>query len=265
MKNAVKAIVLKDIRGITANRQLLIMILLVPFVLAVVLPSAFVLVMHFVPEEMEELGALLDMIPNLPGQGPDKLNLLNLMINYLIPPLFFLIIPIMASTVMAASAFVGEKEKQTLETLLYSPLSLKEIFRAKVLAAFTLGMLVSALSFVAMFVAVGLLTRLLMGISLWPNLNWLATMLLVAPAFSLISITLIVRLSAKSKSVMEAQQAGGFMVLPLVALAAGQFAGVLILNFWVLLALGFLALCLGLFLLNRAMNRFSYEKLLQQV
>ena len=65
-------------------------------------------------------------------------------------PLYFLIIPIMAATVMSATSFVGEKEKQTLETLLYCPLSLKQIFRAKVLASFLLSMLVSGISFVAM-------------------------------------------------------------------------------------------------------------------
>lgn len=41
-----------------------------------------------------------------------------------------LMIPVMASSVMAASSFVGEKEKHTLETLLYSPLSLKQLFQS---------------------------------------------------------------------------------------------------------------------------------------
>jgi ABC-type Na+ efflux pump permease subunit len=259
MKNALKAIVIKDLRGITANRQLFAMILIVPIVLAVVLPSAFVLVSHFLPEEMGELGRLLDKIPGLAGLGQRELSLV---INYLIP-VFFLLIPVMASSVMAASAFVGEKEKQTLETLLYSPLSLKEIFRAKVLAAFALGMLVSALSFGLMLVVMELLIWLLKGVFVWPNLNWLVVLLLMAPALSLIAITLIVRLSAKAKSVMEAQQAGGFMVLPLVMLAAGQFTGVLVLSVWLLLALGLAAMALALFLLSRAMRRFSYEKLLQ--
>ena len=43
-----------------------------------------------------------------------------------------------------------EKEKRTLETLLYCPLSLRKIFQAKVLASFLLSMTVSLFSFAAM-------------------------------------------------------------------------------------------------------------------
>ena len=59
-------------------------------------------------------------------------------------------IPVMASSVMAASSFVGEKEKHTLETLLYSPLSIKQLFQSKILAGFSVGMMVSYISFAAM-------------------------------------------------------------------------------------------------------------------
>lgn len=61
-----------------------------------------------------------------------------------------MIIPIMASSVMAASSFVGEKEKHTLETLLYSPLSLGRLFQSKILAGFSVGMMISYSSFAAM-------------------------------------------------------------------------------------------------------------------
>ena len=80
-----------------------------PLVLTVVLPSVFVLVLTQKPDAASDFQKLLDM------------------------PLFFLIVPIMASSVMAASSFVGEKEKHTLETLLYSPLSLRQLFQSKVL------------------------------------------------------------------------------------------------------------------------------------
>ena len=47
------------------------------------------------------------------------------------------------SSVIAASSFAGEKEKHTLETLLYSPLSLRQLFQSKILAGFSVGMMVS--------------------------------------------------------------------------------------------------------------------------
>lgn len=60
------------------------------------------------------------------------------------------VLMVRASSVMAASSFVGEKEKHTLETLLYSPLSLKQLFQSKILAGFLVGMMVSYISFAAM-------------------------------------------------------------------------------------------------------------------
>ena len=75
--------------------------------------------------------------------------ILGLVLNKIMPA-FFLLIPVMASSVMAANSFVGEKEKHTLETLLYSPLSLKQLFQSQMLAGFSVGMLVSYISFAAM-------------------------------------------------------------------------------------------------------------------
>ncbi len=52
----------------------------------------------------------------------------NLFLSLLILPVFFMIIPVMAASIMSASAFVGEKEKHTLETLLYCRLSVKQAY-----------------------------------------------------------------------------------------------------------------------------------------
>ena len=155
----------------------------------------------------------------------------GLLLNFILP-VFFLIVPIMTASVMAASAFVGEKEKRTLETLLYCPLSVGQIFRAKVMASFLLSMLVSLISFCAMLAVVELEAFFLMGSFLTPGVTWLIVLLLVAPALSLIAVTLIVRGSAKARSVMESQQSAVFLILPLVLLVAGQFTGVLLLSPW---------------------------------
>ena len=115
-----------------------------------------------------------------------------MVLNYILP-VFFLMIPIMAASIMAASAFVGEKERHTLETLLYCPLTLKQIFQAKVWASFLLSMLVSLISFTAMLLVIEAELFFLMGRLLVPSVSWLVVMLLLSPAISLIAVTLIVR------------------------------------------------------------------------
>lgn len=262
MNRQMAAIIKKDITGIVSNRRMLITLLVVPLVLTIVVPSVFLVTMHFVPAEHADFQKLLDMVPFTVPQGNMEETVAQLMLNYILP-VFFLIIPIMAASVMAAASFVGEKEKRTLETLLYCPLSLKQIFYAKVMAAFTLSMLISLFSFVLMLVVLETEGRLLLGSFLIPDLNWLLVMLLVSPAISLIAVTLIVRFSAKAQSMEDAQQGAVFLLLPVLLLLVGQFTGVLLISPWILLGLGLGCALLAWLLLRRSLRRFQYEELLR--
>ena len=88
-------------------------------------------------------------------------------------------------------------------------------------------------------------------------------MLLLSPALALVAVTLIVRGSAKAKSVEESQQAAAFLVLPIVLLIGGQFSGLFLLNFWIMLALGVVLALAAWVLLRRAVTRFTYETVLK--
>ncbi len=261
MKKAMLAIIKKDFRGVTANRRLFSAILIVPVILTIILPSIFVFLIHFAPDD-PDIQSLLDMLPQVLQSESLELTVTALILNYILP-VFFLMIPIMTASIMAASSFVGEKEKHTLETLLYCPLSLKQIFRAKVLASFLLSMLVSLISFCAMLLVLESEIFFLMGDLLPPSVNWIVILLLVSPAISLIAVTLIVRGSAKAQSVEESQQAAVFLIIPVILLVAGQFTGILILSAWVLLGLGVLCALIAWLLLKKSMGRFTYEKLLK--
>ena len=262
MKNQILAIIKKDIRSITSNHRMFVTLLIVPIVLTVLVPTMFILIMRFSPTESADFQKLLTLLPSAEQNENTFKNMLRLVLNYMLPA-FFMLIPIMAASVMAACSFVGEKEKRTLETLLYSPLSLKQIFRAKVLAAFLLSMLVSAISFIVMLLVLETETWLFAGFFLLPDIKWLLVLLLVSPAVSLIAITLIVKASAKAQSVEDAQQGAVFMILPIIMLLAGQFSGVLLINAWVLLALGIVCALLAVLLLKQSMSNFKYETLLK--
>ena len=233
MNRAISAIVKKDMREITANKQLLLMIVMVPLVLTLVVPTIFLLSAHFVPEQVDELQPLMRLLPeDVQSMGTEAIMVRLLMDNIL--PVFFLIIPIMAASVMAASSFVGEKEQNTLETLLYSPLTVRQLFHAKVLASFLFSMLISWISFLLMVLVLGAESFALTGVMLIPGISWLLVLVLLSPAVSLIAITMIVRGSAKAQNVMEAQQKAAFLILPVVFLIAGQFIGAMLINAWIL-------------------------------
>ena len=104
------AVIIKDVRGITSNKQVLTVMLVVPLVLTIIVPSAVVLAAVLAPETVSELQTLLDMLPAA-GAGLSRQQVIFGLVLNSIMPAFFLLIPFMASSVMAASSFVGEKEK----------------------------------------------------------------------------------------------------------------------------------------------------------
>ena len=114
MNNGQFTLIKKDIRSITSNKQIFAVLLIVPLALTVVLPSVFVLVLTQKPEAASDFQKQLDMLPVTNMACSQQQKILGLILNNIMPP-FFLIVPIMASSVMAASSFVGEKEKHTIQ------------------------------------------------------------------------------------------------------------------------------------------------------
>lgn len=262
MKSEMLAIIKKDIRGVTSNRRLFVPLLVVPLVLTIIVPSIFILVTHYVPEETEDFQKLLDQMQIGQLNGSLEMAVIHLVLNYILP-IFFLLIPIMSASIMSASAFVGEKEKRTLETLLYCPLSLKQIFQAKVLASFLLSMFVSIISFIVMFIVLETEIFFVMNSVILPGVKWLLILVLVSPAISLIAITLMVRVSAKAQSVEDAQQSAVFLILPILFLIIGQFTGILLINAWILLGIGILCLGIACALFRQSLRNFKYEMILK--
>ena len=261
MNRAMYAVMKKDFRGIISNRRLFLELLIVPLILTIVLPSIFVVAIHFAPDDPDIL-KMLELLPQGSRTGGVKMAVTGLILNYILP-VFFLMIPIMTASIMAASSFVGEKEKHTLETLLYCPLSVKQIFQAKVLASFLFSMMVALISFAAMMIVLEMEAFFIMDRLIMPAAGWIVILCLLSPSISLITVTLIVRGSAKAQSVEESQQGAVFLIVPLILLVAGQFAGVMLLNVWILLGLGVLCALLAWVLLQKAVGRFTYEMLLK--
>ena len=249
-------------RSVISNKQVFAVLLIVPIVLTIALPSIFVFVILFAPDAASDFQKLLDMLPAPNREYSQQQQIFSLILNQIMPS-FFLIIPIMASSVMAASSFVGEKEKHTLETLLYSPLSLGRLFQSKILAGFSVGMMISYSSFAAMLLVMELESFFLTGNLLLPAASWLAIMLLIAPAISLIAIAVTVRSSAKAQTIEKAQQRAVFLIFPILALLIGQFTGIILISAGLLWGVGIVLAALAILLVKRAAGNFTYEKLLK--
>ena len=167
------------------------------------------------------------------------------MLVYFFAP-FFLIIPVMSSSVIAADSFAGEKERNTLEALLATPLTDSELLLGKILVSFIPGMGVTLFGFILYTVTTDLLTYQSFGMYLLPNTPWITMILMLAPAISLLGIGVTVVISSRVKGFREAQQLSALMVVPVLALLFGQAAGFLVMGSTVILVLSVVVLGLSL-------------------
>jgi ABC-type Na+ efflux pump permease subunit len=151
------------------------------------------------------------------------------MTAFLLAPLF-LIMPLIFSSVVGADSFVGERERKTMEALLYSPTTDVELFLGKVLAAVIPAILLSWLTYLIYIIVVNVGSFNLFGRIWFPLAPWWPMMFWLTPAFAVLGISATVMISARVKTFMEAYQLTGSLVIVVLALVVGQATGILFLG-----------------------------------
>jgi ABC-2 type transport system permease protein len=239
----------KDWLEIKRNWQVLVPIIILPVIFSVVFPVVLIGISSAPAQDMD-IQDFQTLIPNLPADIQAQLASMTptqmgiyIMVLYFFAP-FFLIIPVMASSVLGSDSFAGERERKTIEALLATPISDSELLMGKILVSFIPAMIVTIASFAAYAIIVDAITiGMFNGMLLLPTTTFLIMILGVAPTLALCSIGLTVIISAKVKGFKEAQQISVVLLLPVLGLVFAQISGFLILGPLVLVALiGVLAL-----------------------
>lgn len=260
--DAQTAVVKKDFQEAFSNKMIRVMMVVVSLMLVILLPVMFTVMAVLVPESMSDFESLLSLLPiKFSVDEMVKAGYYYVM-NYF-SPAFFVLVPIMTASVAAASTFVGEKERRTMETLLFSPLTVSQLFNAKIVGAMSVALLVTGISFLG-FIVVAIVGSVLIYGSFVLNAGiWLSILLLVVPSLSLISVTVIVFASAKAKTFQEAQQFSALLIVPVMLLfMVPQLTGLFLLNAGQMALIGLLLLIVALILARFSSARFTPEKLL---
>ena len=145
-----------------------------------------------------------------------------LMIHQFLP--LMALVPVVGAMTLVTTAIVGEKQARTLEPLLATPLTTAELLAAKTGTALVLALALLAAGVVllvagtALTAAPGVAGTLVTG-------RVLALVGGVAPAASLVALTLGAIVSSRAKDARAAQQAGVVVVLPLVGGFVAQLNG----------------------------------------
>jgi len=258
------AIIRKDLKEVLGTGQIVLPMIIVPLVFVIFLPSVVILSSGSLVKDPDTA----QMIDNMPRflteqlSGFSEQQMIAYFMLVFIFSSFFLIIPIMVSTLIAANSFAGEKERKTLEGLLYTPVTDMELVVGKILTAWMPSLAVSWLCFVIYAVVVNVLGyRLFEGV-FFPTANWFALMLVLVPAVAFASIALVVMISSKVRGFQEANQIAGALVLPLVLMTVGQFTGVVVFSTIIVIITGAAFAVADVILLLFILSVFHRDRLL---
>jgi len=140
---------------------------------------------------------------------------------------FFLLMPAYIPLSIATFSIIGEKLARTLEPVLATPIRTLELLVGKAIAALVPGVLAGWVTYIA-FVA-------LASIVYGPNLigvvtdsSWLVGVFVLGPAVGLSSVVAGVIVSARVNDPRVAQQIGGIIVVPIIAITLLQATGTLL-------------------------------------
>lgn len=261
----------KDLREATQNKSVWLPMLVVPIMFVVLLPVVMILVVGAAGSASQSMLSDPDMaifLARMPQTMKDTLAGLNavqsgivMLLGYFFAP-FFLIMPLMYSTVIAAESFAGERERKTVEALLYTPVKDAELFIGKVLASFIPAVLITLGSFIMYIIVLNTLGFRIMGRVWFPLPSWYALILWVSPAISLLGTAFTVLISTKVQTFMGAYQSSASLVVLVLGLLAGQATGVLYLSPLVSLLLGAGIWLVDMVLVYFAVKSFNRAKLI---
>lgn len=261
----------KDIKEAVQNKSVWLPILIVPLIFVVLMPLGMIIAFS------STLGTannplndpdIANFVQKMPAFMADSIQGLSgaqsaivLMLGYLFAP-FFLMLPLMFSTVIASESFAGERERKTIEALLYTPATDAELFLGKALAGFLPAVSITWGSFLAYILVLNGAAYPVMGRLWFPLPTWYPLMLWVSPAVSLLGIAFTVLISAKTQTFMGAYQSSASLVILILGLIAGQIAGILYLSVAVGLLMGVVIFAVDGVLLYYAVRTFNRDKLL---
>lgn len=275
-KRAMWAIIRKDLKVVLQSKAVLIPLIMVPLILLVILPGVGGLLLanadvdsEMITEFRSETGAFFDNLPDSLNQKLEQYDneiqrITYVMFNMFFPALY-LLLPIMAANVIAADSFAGEKERKTLEALLYAPTTDRELYLAKIIGPWVAGIAIGWLGYLAFVLMLTATTLSFMGDIFIVDATWLLLILWVVPAAAGLGLGAMVLVSSRVSTFQEAYQLGGMVVLPVILLLFGQLGGVVYFSPLVVLIVGAVLWVFTLALIGYGAGSFKRGELIARL
>lgn len=256
-----------DLRQLIQSRDFWGPMMILGSLFFIVLPTILLLLITRVDDVrvVEQLSTTLEVLPRraqdairgdtAPAQASYALAV------YLFAPVA-VVVPLTISTAVGASTIVGERERGTGEFLAHSPAAVREIYLGKLIASLLPGLATVFVGFGLYSIIVNLIVGPDVGGWFFPTAQWWVLMLWVVPPFLGVTLSLVLRLSARVRSTAAAQQASGLVSLPMIMIAYSQSTGALYTGIAVSWVIGALAWIGAAWALVRGMRSVTRARLL---
>jgi ABC-2 type transport system permease protein len=227
----------------TSRNRLLIATILFPPIILTVAPIALAGVIgeRALPDALA--AAVLEQRPEWSSFTPSELAGAFAVQQFLV---FFLLMPAYIPLAIATFSIIGEKQARSLEPVLAAPIRTVELLAGKVLAALIPGVLAGWLTYLV-FVA---LASVVYGPALFgvvTDASWLMGVFVLGPAVGLSSVVAGVIVSSRVSDPRVAQQIGGIIIVPIIAVILLQATGTVLVG-----ALGYFVLAVVVLIVSLA-------------
>ena len=179
---------------------------------------------------IDQIGTVLATLPisiqnNIQGDSPEIRAAFAIAV-YLLAPIA-VIVPLTIAAAVGSNTIVGEREQGTGEFLAHSPITERELYAGKLLAALIPGYASTLIGFGVYSLLVNLIVGPDLGGWFFPTAGWWVLILWVVPPFIAIALSLIVRISARVQSAAAAQQAASLVSLPVIVVSYAVASGLI--------------------------------------
>lgn len=221
----VGAVCAREWREALGNKLLVGMTLFPPLVILVSGIFAVAAAAIYPPSE-RDLRAIYAAAPAVVGLDP-KEAVQGLIAQYFL--ILFMLIPTVVPLTIAIYSVIGEKTSRTLEPLLATPVGVGELLLAKSIASTVPAVIVTWVAYVVYLASV-MVFGSRAAVNAVTAERWILAMIFLVPLLTALSVNLGILISTRVNDVRVAQQIGGLVVVPVVALGIFQVTGRVVLD-----------------------------------
>jgi ABC-type Na+ efflux pump permease subunit len=263
----VRTVARTDLKQLIESKDFWLPMLILGGIFFFVIPTSILFAVTHVQnaEVVKQLSTTLEVLPQktqdaIPNVSPAGRTSYAIAVFLLAP--VAIVVPLTISTAVGAATLVGERERGTGEFLAHTPAHVREIYLGKLIASIIPGYLTTIGGFAVYSVVVNLIVGPDIGHWFFPTRQWWILMFWVVPPFLALTLSIVLRLSARVKSTAAAQQASGLVTLPLIGIAYSYSTGALFGAATISFVFGLVAWIVALAALTRGMKALSRQRLL---